>query len=51
MAGIVHLCIVIVLFLVGGIAALMPYALSLFSKDVGPYQFHPVNAANYERGR
>jgi hypothetical protein len=39
MAGIVHLRIVIALFLIGGIAALMPYALSLFSKDVKPYPF------------
>jgi hypothetical protein len=39
MAGIVHLRIVIALFLVGGVSALMPYALSLFSEDVEPYPF------------
>jgi hypothetical protein len=39
MAGIVHLRIVIALFLVGGISALMPYALSLFSEDVKPFPF------------
>jgi hypothetical protein len=39
MAGIVHLRIVIAVFLVGGIAALMPYALSLFSEDVKPSPF------------
>src|SRR6516225_3309755 len=39
MAGIVHLRIVIAVFLVGGIAALMPYALSLFSEDVKPFPF------------
>jgi hypothetical protein len=39
MAGIVHLCLVIAVFLVGGIAALMPYALSLFSEDVKPFPF------------
>jgi hypothetical protein len=39
MAGIVHLRIVIAVFLVGGIAALMPYALSLFSEDVTPSPF------------
>ena len=39
MAGIVHLRIVIAVFLVGGIATLMPYALSLFSEDVKPSPF------------
>jgi hypothetical protein len=39
MAGIVHVRIVIAVFLVGGIAALMPYALSLFSEDVKPFLF------------
>ena len=39
MAGIVHLRIVIAVFLVGGIAALIPYALSLLSEDVKPFPF------------
>jgi hypothetical protein len=39
MAGIVHLRIVIALYLIGGIAALTPYALSLFSEDIEPYPF------------
>jgi hypothetical protein len=34
-----HLRIVIAVFLVGGTAALMPYALSLFSEDVKPFPF------------
>jgi hypothetical protein len=38
-SGVVHLRIVVALFIVGGILALMPYALSLFLDDVQPSPF------------
>jgi ABC-type cobalamin transport system permease subunit len=38
-SGVVHLRIVVALFIVGGIIALMPYALSLFLDDVQPSPF------------
>jgi ABC-type cobalamin transport system permease subunit len=45
MSGIVHLRIVVILFIVGGILALLPYALSLFLEDVEPSPFGWVGGA------
>jgi hypothetical protein len=39
MTGIAHLRIVITIFVVGGIAALVPYALALFSDDISLFPF------------
>ena len=39
MSGTVHLRIVVAIFVVGGIAALVPYALALFSDDISLFPF------------
>jgi hypothetical protein len=39
MSGTAHLRIVVAVFVVGGIAALVPYALALFSDDISLFPF------------
>jgi hypothetical protein len=39
MSGVVHLRIVVTIFVVGGVLALLPYALSLFLDDISLFPF------------